>query len=223
MANRKVAHGDIKSENVLITSDLTVVLTDFSYTFKPTYLPIDDPSDFSFFFDTSGRRTCYLAPERFETRHQREQRQTDEKRRLEERRKRKLAEAKRKADEKRRGSASQPSSSEVDPFANLGNLDVAPAGQDIAGDPDEVDEDTLAAFRPPLTEEMDVFSAGCVLAEMWTDGRTVFLLSERFAYPDCRPGLAVVVYNIGDKDVLVPSPYWRLALVPLAATAASPS
>ena len=25
----------------------------------------DDPADFSFYFDTSGRRTCYLAPERF--------------------------------------------------------------------------------------------------------------------------------------------------------------
>ena len=26
----------------------------------------DNPSDFSYFFDTSRRRTCYIAPERFE-------------------------------------------------------------------------------------------------------------------------------------------------------------
>lgn len=25
----------------------------------------DDPADYSFFFDTSSRRTCYIAPERF--------------------------------------------------------------------------------------------------------------------------------------------------------------
>lgn len=28
-------------------------------------LPDDNPGDFSYFFDTSGRRTCYIAPERF--------------------------------------------------------------------------------------------------------------------------------------------------------------
>lgn len=30
----------------------------------------DDPSYFTFFFDTSRRRTCYLAPERFYPSHQ---------------------------------------------------------------------------------------------------------------------------------------------------------
>jgi len=32
---------------------------------QPTFLPEDYPADFSFFFDTTGRRTCYIAPERF--------------------------------------------------------------------------------------------------------------------------------------------------------------
>ncbi|KAI9373379.1 hypothetical protein BJX61DRAFT_503129 [Aspergillus egyptiacus] len=60
-----VFHGDIKTENVLVTSWNWVYLSDFSSSFKPTYLPEDNPADFSFYFDTSGRRTCYLAPERF--------------------------------------------------------------------------------------------------------------------------------------------------------------
>ena len=58
-------HGDIKTENVLVTSWNWLYLTDFSSSFKKTYLPEDNPADFSFYFDTSGRRTCYLAPERF--------------------------------------------------------------------------------------------------------------------------------------------------------------
>lgn len=174
-----MSHGDIKSENVLITSDLSVHLTDFSHVFKPTYLPIDDPSDFSFFFDTSGRRTCYLAPERFETKDEREKRQEDEKRRMEERRKRKLAAASRKGDDRRRPST----------------LDT--------GEMKELDEDTMANYRPSLTEEMDVFSAGCVLAEMWTDGRTVFNLSELFAYRDGVLGLEGILENIDDQHVRV--------------------
>ncbi|KAA8534941.1 hypothetical protein F0562_029843 [Nyssa sinensis] len=59
-----VCHGDIKCENVLVTSWNWLYLADFA-SFKPTYIPHNDPSDFSFFFDTGGRRRCYIAPERF--------------------------------------------------------------------------------------------------------------------------------------------------------------
>lgn len=62
---RNIYHGDIKTENTLVTSWNWLYLTDFSSSFKKTYLPEDNPADFSYFFDTSGRRTCYLAPERF--------------------------------------------------------------------------------------------------------------------------------------------------------------
>ncbi|KAF2755391.1 hypothetical protein EJ05DRAFT_455331 [Pseudovirgaria hyperparasitica] len=62
---RNIYHGDIKTENILVTSWGWLYLSDFSSSFKPTYLPEDNPADFSFYFDISGRRTCYLAPERF--------------------------------------------------------------------------------------------------------------------------------------------------------------
>ncbi|GLT98607.1 hypothetical protein SLE2022_161050 [Rubroshorea leprosula] len=57
-----ICHGDIKCENVLVTSWNWLYLADFA-SFKLTYIPYDDPSDFSFFFHTGGRRLCYLAPE----------------------------------------------------------------------------------------------------------------------------------------------------------------
>ncbi|MCJ1316227.1 Serine/threonine-protein kinase [Xylographa vitiligo] len=63
--SRNIFHGDIKTENILVTSWNWLYLTDFSSSFKKPYLPEDNPADFSYFFDTSGRRTCYLAPERF--------------------------------------------------------------------------------------------------------------------------------------------------------------
>ncbi|KAH3904422.1 non-specific serine/threonine protein kinase [Parastagonospora nodorum] len=62
---RNIFHGDIKTENVLVTSWNWLYLADFSASYKPAHLPEDNPADFSFYFDLSGRRTCYLAPERF--------------------------------------------------------------------------------------------------------------------------------------------------------------
>ena len=47
----QVCHGDIKTENVMVTGWNWVLLTDIA-SFKP-------------FFDTSRRRSCYIAPERF--------------------------------------------------------------------------------------------------------------------------------------------------------------
>ena len=64
---RGVIHGDIKTENVMITSWTWAYLADLSSAYKCVSLPDDNPAYFSFFFDSSGRRTCYIAPERFFT------------------------------------------------------------------------------------------------------------------------------------------------------------
>lgn len=126
--SRDVYHGDIKTENILVTSWNWLYLTDYSSSFKKTYLPEDNPADFSYFFDTSGRRTCYLAPERF-----------------------------------------------------LG------AGED---------EDSRG-----VTWAMDVFSAGCVIAELFLEA-PIFTLSQLFKYrkgeynPELGPLSA-----IEDKDI----------------------
>ncbi|OUM51156.1 hypothetical protein BVG19_g243 [[Candida] boidinii] len=106
---KNVFHGDIKSENVLLTSWSWVQLTDFAI-FKPVVLPEDNPSQFTFYFDTSQRYTCYVAPERF-----------------------------------------------------------SPDNQEITG-------------SEQLTAEMDIFSLGCVIAELYLEGLPLFTLPQLFKY-----------------------------------------
>lgn len=126
---RDVFHGDIKTENILVTSWNWLYLTDFSSSFKPTTLPDDNPADFSYFFDTAGRRTCYLAPERFIT-----------------------------------------TGAEADTSAKV-------------------------------TWAMDVFSAGCVIAELFLEAPT-FNLSQLYRYRKGEYNPAVSHFDrIADKDV----------------------
>lgn len=76
---REIFHGDIKTENMLVTTWNWLYLTDFSSAFKPTRLPEDNPATFSIFFDTTGRRICYVAPERFSTSAELKDHETDDK------------------------------------------------------------------------------------------------------------------------------------------------
>eukprot|EP00834_Sanchytrium_tribonematis_P004417 NODE_217_length_12479_cov_0.651212.p1 type:complete len:1187 gc:universal NODE_217_length_12479_cov_0.651212:8036-11596(+) len=59
-----LVHGDLKLENILVTSWYWVYVTDFA-SHKPTVLPEDDPYTFSHQFDSSYRHCCNLSPERF--------------------------------------------------------------------------------------------------------------------------------------------------------------
>jgi phosphoinositide-3-kinase regulatory subunit 4 len=124
--NRKVSHGDIKSENILVTSWNWVYVSDFA-SYKPTYLPLDDPSDFSFYFDTSGSRTCYIAPERF--------------------------------------------------YTASDNPEISAKKSKLAM------EDGEGSKRDgKVTEAMDCFSAGCVIAELFLEGAPLYKLSQLFQY-----------------------------------------
>ena len=61
-----MVHGDIRAENCLLTGWEWLQLADFA-PFKPVLLPDNDPTNFACYFDTSRRRTCYVAPERWGT------------------------------------------------------------------------------------------------------------------------------------------------------------
>ncbi|CAN8102358.1 unnamed protein product [Discula destructiva] len=128
---KDIYHGDIKTENALVTSWNWLYLSDFSSAYKPVTLPADNPADFSYFFDTSSRRTCYIAPERF-----------------------------------------------FDPK-----------------EPRDMVADTK------LTWAMDVFSAGCVIAELFLEA-PIFTLSQLYSYRkgEYSPDISYLS-RIPDKDV----------------------
>ena len=109
--SRDVYHGDIKTENLMVTSWNWLYLTDFTGSFKPKHLNETNPANFSYYFDQSGRRTCYIAPERFVPK------------------------------------------------------------DDLVND----------GFVGRLTWSMDVFSAGCVIAEMFLEA-PIFSLSQLYKY-----------------------------------------
>ncbi|KAK6203410.1 uncharacterized protein RJT21DRAFT_119569 [Scheffersomyces amazonensis] len=116
-----IYHGDIKLENFLVTSWNWLMLVDFANYIKPTYIQEDNPNQFSFYYDTSGRRVCYIAPERFYL--------------------------------------SQDSNKIIQ----------------------NVDDDGQYNGEK-LTPEMDLFSLGCVIAEVYSDGEPTFTLSQLYKF-----------------------------------------
>jgi len=59
------AHGDIKPENILVTSSSWLLLTDM-HPYKPTFLFDDDLKLYNMYFgDMDNNKRCYLAPERW--------------------------------------------------------------------------------------------------------------------------------------------------------------
>uniref|UniRef100_A0A8V0YZZ0 Phosphoinositide 3-kinase regulatory subunit 4 n=1 Tax=Gallus gallus TaxID=9031 RepID=A0A8V0YZZ0_CHICK len=144
-----VRHGDIKTENIMVTSWNWVLLTDFA-SFKPTYLPEDNPADFNYFFDTSRRRTCYIAPERFVD-----------------------------------GSMFATELENMrDPSTPL--VDLANSNQRTRGE---------------LKRAMDIFSAGCVIAELFTEGVPLFDLSQLLAYRNGLFSPDPVLNKIEDRSI----------------------
>ena len=175
---RGVPHGDLKCENLLVTSSLVLYITDFSASIKPTYLPLDDPDDFTVFFDTSGRRACYLAPERF----------FDSASSIA--RKRSAQRATRAPRDNANHETGGQSSTPVNRVSTLSdplNLIIGSSGQA------KVDEQ--------VTEQMDVFAAACAIAELWRDGSPTFTLSQLFQYRNGKFDVDTVLTQIPDEAI----------------------
>jgi len=131
---QSIYHGDIKSENVLVTSFLWITLADFA-SYKPVVLPANNPSDFSYFFDTSRRHICNMAPERF-------------------------------VEPPGNPMAPDPSSADTKQ-----DTDFEPQTFDTDPNNSSSGHHLLEDVEAPteLTAQMDLFSLGCVFAELFSD------------------------------------------------------
>jgi phosphoinositide-3-kinase regulatory subunit 4 len=61
---------------------------------------------------------------------------------------------------------------------------------------------------PPVTEAMDVFSVGCVIAELFLDGKDTFTLSQLFNYRAHQLDIQVHLAAIEDDNIRVNSTYY---------------
>ncbi|CAK4717138.1 hypothetical protein LEN26_006490 [Aphanomyces euteiches] len=139
--SRGIYHGDIKQENVMVTSWNWIFLTDFA-PFKPTYIPEDDPADYYYYFCASdaSRRSCSVAPERFYGNSNKDALS-------------RLADSEISAEEWDKQMSRGPSSNPATPM---------PKGS--------------------LSEAMDIFSTGCVIAELFNGGKPLFDLPTLLRY-----------------------------------------
>ena len=60
-----MVHGDIKPENIVVTSYNQLFLTDL-VSYKPSYVKADDLTNYNLYFgELNNNQRCYFAPERF--------------------------------------------------------------------------------------------------------------------------------------------------------------
>ncbi|KAH7644656.1 phosphoinositide 3-kinase regulatory subunit 4-like protein [Dermatophagoides farinae] len=136
-----IYHGDLKLENILVTSNLWVIISDFA-SYKPIRLPEDNPTFFNYFFDTSRRRCCNIAPERFIS----------------------------------SSSNHQNNNNNNNQTDSMGTSYIQQQNTNIFN---------LFLQEGQLTPKMDMFSLGCILAEIYSDNN-LFDLSAILNYKDKR-------------------------------------
>ena len=176
-----IYHGDLKADNIILTAWDWVFLTDLA-PFKPSRIPDDDPSFFSYYFDTSGRRICLLAPERFCP----------------------SSNTNTNIYLNNNNGLAPNSSNRLARDSSFIMVDINGVDQSVT----VIEENTQSSTNvnpnngEELTEKMDIFSVGCVIAQLFLDGEALFDYSQLLAY---RKGdtehFSKLMERIDDKDV----------------------
>ena len=177
--SRGICHGDLHPENVLVLSHNWLLLADWA-PHKPTFLPLEDPANYIYFFGSGDKRRCCVAPERFCSEAQlaaMEQQQPAHT----------PAPTSTAAGDTNTGTANSSSAFEGASLSALArqqasrSIGVAPARSTAPPAPAK-QERASSASDPMLLPSMDIFSAGCVLAELWCGGRTLLELPDILRY-----------------------------------------
>lgn len=204
--SKDICHGDIKLENIMVTSWNWIFLTDFA-PFKPTYVPEDDPADYNYYFSAIGstRRSCTVAPERFYGKSAfpassggvtpshsngsavaNSSRTPDAAMMLQ-----RMADSEISVEEVDKQILSMATGSSV-----TGSSSTTPTGSAANGSAPSY---SRSRGDSTLQESMDIFAAGCVIAEMFLGGKPLFDLPSLLRY---RTGdtnyLANALKKVGD-------------------------
>ncbi|CCI47798.1 unnamed protein product [Albugo candida] len=162
-----VCHGDVKLENLMIVTWNWLFLTDFA-PFKPTYIPEDDPSEYHYYFcaiDGSGR-SCSVAPERF---YSPNSEGFVSGRRLEDR------------ETKETGNNRDPSPAVRSPGSAVGGMHIT-SPSEASSTAGNAYQNSRASKEGTVLESMDIFSAGCAVAELFMGGKPLFDLPALLKY-----------------------------------------
>jgi len=161
-------HGDLKTENVMVTSWHWVTLVDMA-PFKPIKLMHDNTAGVNYYFHSGEKRgqRCYLAPERFETPSERSQSRAHSRPRVGGGAER-GEEGYRRERERTRTNSSM-ASDEFEEFSRALAQSRMEMGVSNAEDKKQL-------------QAMDIFSLGCVIAEVFLDGEAVLDLPDLVEY-----------------------------------------
>jgi serine/threonine protein kinase len=150
-----IVHGDLKPENIMVTTSYWIILTDFS-SFKPVQIPDDDPTNFQFYFDCMARNKCYLAPERFKSRRNQ------------------LGQSSEQSDSSSSQAVPGPVVATTTGNRMLRGKSLIP--------PAAAASSASVAAAMEFSPAMDVFSLGCVIAEVLLDGNHLLDLPRMLQY-----------------------------------------
>ena len=176
-----IVHGFLTTENIGLTSFNSIILLDFSHCYKSTQSQLriadDDPSEYLYYFQlqqqssSSGQDTSSATIKRSE--------------------KRCYLAPERFYTPSRHRMTSTTATKEDDLV--LDGTEIATGSSNEAA---AIREQTTSRQLPPLTTAMDIFSAGCVLVELFLNGERCFDLGDLLEYR--RLSVAVTSRQISD-------------------------
>ena len=160
-------------------------------------MPEDDPAGYYYFFNSGGRRRCYVAPERFYSDYADLDAKT-------------AAVAKKSSLQSSKGEKNNSSMKNIELHKHALEHAAIKLKRRITAGKKEQGESFSSMNHGPqygiISESMDIFSLGCVIAELFLDGNSpLFDLSKLLKYrtggEESRSALAIALEKLNDSRI----------------------